>query len=385
MSAASRTDKHTLNLTSLTEKLSTSRQARKLALVVLCVLFIVQMFIYMPIVWSQYNNSITSLVDRERADLQRIILLNSQPAQLQPENIITDTMLGVLVTDSAGNAVLTQGEIPNFSDLTVSGNELSSNRTGSVDALWLMESEGGRVLATARISTVDEFKSTILAGLGFTLASLLISLLGAALTLIGTNRSYIKPLISLVDKLRESRISSAGSIPEKIEFAEAEDLNILAEEFNNLIEAQQKSARQVKVKQQYLEFAAHHDPLTHLPNRLMFEDALKRTVSEAVKNDQSFVVFLVDLDNFKFFNDQYGHLVGDKMVAEIGNRLQTMMRDIDLVARLDGDEFVVIQKNVDDQAENRYPNTPGNWGGSLGSMEAPNGRFYFTGSVCTCS
>ncbi len=338
-----------MNLTSLTEKLSTSRQARKLAFIVLCVLFIAQMFIYMPVVWSQYNKSIASLVDRERADLQRIILLNSQPSQLLPENIITETMLGVLVTDSAGNAVLTQGEIPQFSDLTLSGNELSSHRTGSVDALWLMESEGGRVLATARISTVNEFKSAVLSGFVSTFFSLLISLLGATLTLVGTNRSYINPLISLVDALRESRISSAGSIPEKIEFSEAEDLDVLAEEFNNLIEAQQKSARQVKVKQQYLEFAAHHDPLTHLPNRLMFEDALKRTVSEAVKNDQSFVVFLVDLDNFKFFNDQYGHLVGDKMVAEIGNRLQTMMRDIDLVARLDGDEFVVIQKNVDDR------------------------------------
>jgi len=82
----------------------------------------------------------------------------------------------------------------------------------------------------------------------------------------------------------------------------------------------------------------------------MFEDKLKRTVGEAVENDEPFVVFLVDLDNFKFFNDQYGHLVGDKMVAEIGNRLQTMMRDIDLVARLDGDEFVVIQKNIEDRS-----------------------------------
>ena len=129
---------------------------------------------------------------------------------------------------------------------------------------------------------------------------------------------------------------------------EGNDLSPLAREFNWLIEAQRKAARQVKVKQQYLEFAAHNDPLTHLPNRLMFEDTLKRTVRHTKASNTRFALFLVDLDNFKFFNDQYGHLVGDKMVAEVGNRLRTMMRGNDLVARLDGDEFVVIQKDVQD-------------------------------------
>jgi diguanylate cyclase (GGDEF)-like protein len=155
-------------------------------------------------------------------------------------------------------------------------------------------------------------------------------------------------LDNLIAALRVSRENGGDLVPTLVDIGAGEDLSQITDEFNGLIEAQRKSARQVKVKQQYLEFAAHHDPLTHLPNRLMFEDALKRTVRDALSEKSQFAVFLVDMDNFKFFNDQYGHLIGDKMVAVVGNRLRTMMRDIDVVARLDGDEFVVIQKQVKD-------------------------------------
>ena len=172
---------------------------------------------------------------------------------------------------------------------------------------------------------------------------------GALAALLGTGHWLSGPLEGLVEALRHARERDRDGPLDPIGRTGSSDLDPLAEEFDRLVEAQRQAARQVKVKQQFLEFAALNDTLTSLPNRLMFENTLKETVRRAVQEDLPFAVFLVDLDNFKFFNDQYGHLVGDKMVAEVGSRLRAMMRDVDLVARLDGDEFVVIQRDVPDR------------------------------------
>lgn len=331
------------------EKLSSSRPAKKLAVVVLCSVFMAQLTILLPLLWARYNQTINAVIEQEHSSLQNIITYSPPETLLNPQGLINNTMVGLLMTDTAGNPVITQGELPEFENLAQPVSNNRRNRSGSIDVLWFLSSDKGRVLAAARIDTTEIYRSSMIFALLIVLASFLISAIAALVTLWGTYRSYLTPVADLTNKLRDSRENSQGKVPDKIEYSESEDLNSLADEYNSLIEAQQRAARQVKVKQQYLEFAAHHDPLTHLPNRLMFEDKLKRTVSNAVANDETFVVFLVDLDNFKFFNDQYGHLVGDKMVAEIGNRLQSMMHDIDLVARLDGDEFVVIQKNVQDR------------------------------------
>jgi len=329
------------------DKLSSSRPARKLAIVVLCSVFTAQLVILLPLLWVRYNHTVDALIAQERESLQNIVILTPPETLPNPKSLIDSALIGLLVTDSAGNPVIMEGELPEFENLAEAGKQTSSNRGGSIDVLWFLDQSKGRVLAAARIDTSALFRMSMIFTVLVVFASFLISLIAALVTLWGTNRSYIYPMAALVNQLRDSRENSKGTVPDKIDFTETEDLNELADEFNSLIEVQQRSARQVKVKQQYLEFAAHHDPLTHLPNRLLFEDKLKLTVANAHENDEPFVVYLVDLDNFKFFNDQYGHLVGDKMVAEIGNRLHSMMQDIDLVARLDGDEFVVIQKNIE--------------------------------------
>ena len=314
----------------------------------LCSVFTAQLVVLLPLLWFRYHQTVEALIAQERNSLQSVIT-HSPPETLRAaQSLINASLVGLLITDPAGNSVVSEGELPEFENLAHAGKQTNSNRSGSIDVLWILEHNKARVLAAARINTSSLFKISMVFTVLVVFASLLISLVAAMVTLWGTNRSYIHPMAELANRLRDSRENSQGRVPDKIDYTETEDLNTLADEFNSLIEAQQRAARQVKVKQQYLEFAAHHDPLTHLPNRLMFEDKLKRTVANAVENKEPFVVFLVDLDNFKFFNDQYGHLVGDKMVAEIGNRLQSMMQNIDLVARLDGDEFVVIKKNADD-------------------------------------
>ncbi len=93
-----------------------------------------------------------------------------------------------------------------------------------------------------------------------------------------------------------------------------------------------------------LEQQALHDPLTKLPNRALFEDRYQSIHSET---DQSLVaVLFVDLDNFKCVNDDYGHAIGDQVLQELSRRMQGTLRESDTVARMGGDEFVIILESI---------------------------------------
>ena len=85
-----------------------------------------------------------------------------------------------------------------------------------------------------------------------------------------------------------------------------------------------------------------HDPLTELPNRRLCESRLASTMSEAEQNDGQFAVIYIDINRFKHVNDKYGHKAGDLYLQQIAHRLQRQIRPIDMLARVGGDEFVVI-------------------------------------------
>ena len=97
--------------------------------------------------------------------------------------------------------------------------------------------------------------------------------------------------------------------------------------------------------------AAYHDDLTELPNRAWFLDQLKTALAKAQKGDQMFAVLFLDLDRFKVINDSLGHLTGDKLLIEIGNRLRNSVGRQNSVARLGGDEFTVLLNNIKSPSE----------------------------------
>jgi len=111
----------------------------------------------------------------------------------------------------------------------------------------------------------------------------------------------------------------------------------------------ESNLRELKRKQweARLVHTAFHDPLTDLPNRLLFLDRLGLCVSRAKRHpDYLFAVLYMDLDRFKMINDSMGHALGDQLLVEVGRRLQTSLRDTDTVSRLGGDEFAVLMDDI---------------------------------------
>jgi diguanylate cyclase (GGDEF)-like protein/PAS domain S-box-containing protein len=100
-----------------------------------------------------------------------------------------------------------------------------------------------------------------------------------------------------------------------------------------------------KRHQEQLEHQATHDQLTGLPNRNLLNDRLQQAIHTAMRYSYFASVAFIDLDNFKYINDSLGHLVGDKLLIEIAQRLQSCVRTTDTVARYGGDEFVLVLNN----------------------------------------
>lgn len=94
------------------------------------------------------------------------------------------------------------------------------------------------------------------------------------------------------------------------------------------------------------EFLALHDALTSLPNRVLFDDRLKFLLSNWRRRYESFGLVFIDLDLFKEINDKMGHKVGDLVLVEVAQRIKNSVRETDTVARIGGDEFVVLLGQV---------------------------------------
>ncbi|MBI5782251.1 MAG: EAL domain-containing protein, partial [Gammaproteobacteria bacterium] len=101
-----------------------------------------------------------------------------------------------------------------------------------------------------------------------------------------------------------------------------------------------------KQAQERLNYLAHYDTLTGLPNRVLLQDRLSQTMFEADRRDRLVAVMFLDLDRFKIINDTLGHDVGDALLKEVAGRLTACVRAGDTISRLGGDEFTVVLANV---------------------------------------
>jgi diguanylate cyclase (GGDEF)-like protein len=103
-----------------------------------------------------------------------------------------------------------------------------------------------------------------------------------------------------------------------------------------------------ELKKLYEQMARHatHDSLTRLPNRKHFHDHLAETIASAERDKKTFAILYLDLDGFKTINDALGHAVGDQLIENTARRLERCIRKGDMVARVGGDEFVVLLRDI---------------------------------------
>jgi diguanylate cyclase (GGDEF)-like protein/PAS domain S-box-containing protein len=106
----------------------------------------------------------------------------------------------------------------------------------------------------------------------------------------------------------------------------------------------------IKRQQANVDLLAYHDPLTGLPNRLLFTERLEHALSVLARLNTQVALLFFDLDGFKDINDTLGHTVGDSLLQAVAGRMQSVLRDGDTVARFGGDEFVVLTESCESRA-----------------------------------
>lgn len=111
-----------------------------------------------------------------------------------------------------------------------------------------------------------------------------------------------------------------------------------------------RDVTEMKETERAIAHLAYHDALTDLPNRRLFMQYLHEEAELARENTSRFAVLFIDLDQFKYVNDTWGHETGDLILVEFAKRMKQALRSSDVIARLGGDEFAVILKDIDNQS-----------------------------------
>jgi len=128
----------------------------------------------------------------------------------------------------------------------------------------------------------------------------------------------------------------------------ADEVGEVAKGFNFLLGVLREKESALKRSEARMTHLAHHDMLTGLPNRAMFEDRLDQALNRVERQTGSFALLYIDLDGFKPINDKSGHAVGDAMLCHVAQRLQDCVRKSDTVARIGGDEFAILLNDLDE-------------------------------------
>jgi diguanylate cyclase (GGDEF)-like protein len=189
--------------------------------------------------------------------------------------------------------------------------------------------------------------------------------LGVAFTvalLVGTfviarfHRTITAPLSELTQVMRE--VSSGGDLSHRATVRGGDELGELGDSFNRMIEqiehrniALGRELAERRRAEEQLEHLAHHDQVTGLPNRHFFRRHTRDLQRGRAVGDSEMALFFVDLDNFKYINDNFGHDLGDRLLVAVAERLSDSVRAHDLVVRFGGDEFVIVLDRAGSRAQ----------------------------------
>ncbi|WP_422849197.1 diguanylate cyclase domain-containing protein [Acidovorax sp. M14] len=174
---------------------------------------------------------------------------------------------------------------------------------------------------------------------------LVLSVVGVALAA-GVSRLVTQPLQAMVKAAQAfSRGESHGALP----VHRGDEVGELARSFQDMEQQISRQLAELNLSRDAMAHLAHHDALTGLPNRRMFEQRLGQVLELSRRSGRSCALLFVDLDDFKAINDTRGHAVGDRVLQAVARTIVGAVRQVDTVARLAGDEFTVLCENVDSE------------------------------------
>ena len=163
------------------------------------------------------------------------------------------------------------------------------------------------------------------------------------------------PLISIIyftyEKYLED-IRATAAQAERAERERAEQAERHVEELNRYVKKLESAGRELEESREHFRHAAFHDALTGLPNRSLFTDHLRVALRRAQQHEKYlFGVLFLDLDRFKNINDSLGHPCGDELLKLVARRLESCIRQTDMVARFGGDEFAILLDAIQDASD----------------------------------
>lgn len=160
---------------------------------------------------------------------------------------------------------------------------------------------------------------------------------------------FMEELIALYDGKSEFRREAVQKRLNGEAFHTLTAVNLVAGheyDWNRVIVSVEDISR-LKSSEDQLAFLNQHDALTGLPNRLLFIDRLEQGIKNAERNETKLAVVILNIDRFKVINDSHGHDTGDAILIEVAQRLKQVLRDKDTIARIGGDEYILLIEDID--------------------------------------
>ncbi len=182
-------------------------------------------------------------------------------------------------------------------------------------------------------------QSLVIVGMAIVLSMLLLISIGYLLT------RNIASLVAATHRVTQGDFSTSITIQGK------DEIGALADNFNQMAATLAQDVADRNRYEHELEFLAHHDPLTRLPNRVLLADRLQQAIARTQREQRLLAIAYLDLDGFKEINDTYDHKTGDQLLVMVAQRLKDHVRAGDTVCRLGGDEFVLLLGDLNEIGE----------------------------------
>lgn len=187
--------------------------------------------------------------------------------------------------------------------------------------------------------------------LGIVILQLVIGLcLACALLAALVARAVTRPInamgLAVEGFARDHQSAPVQSVAFNLAINRQDEIGVLARSFQQMQHAIRQQLQDLQENREELEHMARHDVLTGLPNRRAFQERLDHALSRSQRNGERFALLFIDVDNFKSINDRWGHDGGDALLKIVALRLVATTRKVDSIARMGGDEFVVLLDNA---------------------------------------